>query len=100
MDDNGGCDQKCVNSEGSYECACDGGFKLDGTAKHCMGKFMISVYLLQYNLIIVFNAYLFPDHFNAKNYSKYKLTYSYIFIFTVSHNVLNLKLLLWDIVQI
>lgn len=36
LDDNGGCDQKCVNSAGSYECACDGGFKLDGTLKHCM----------------------------------------------------------------
>lgn len=35
---NGGCDQDCKNTEGSYECACEAGYVLSSNKKTCLGK--------------------------------------------------------------
>jgi hypothetical protein len=39
MSNNGGCEQTCVNSEGSYECICSSGSRLDSDGKGCVGKY-------------------------------------------------------------
>ena len=35
---NGGCNQKCNNTHGSFECACEKGFKLQPDSKSCSGN--------------------------------------------------------------
>lgn len=36
--DNGGCEQRCVNTLGSYQCACDPGYELGPDKKSCEGN--------------------------------------------------------------
>nr|CAD7580769.1 unnamed protein product [Timema californicum] len=33
-----GCEQKCINTLGGYECACEIGYELHSDGKHCEGK--------------------------------------------------------------
>lgn len=35
---NGGCQQRCVNTEGSYYCTCSEGYRLHPNGKDCVGK--------------------------------------------------------------
>lgn len=35
--ENGGCDQRCENTLGSYQCVCDEGFNLASNNKMCQG---------------------------------------------------------------
>ena len=35
LSSNGGCDQNCLNLEGSYKCSCEGGFLLAGDNRTC-----------------------------------------------------------------
>ena len=35
---NGGCTQKCVNTDGSFVCKCKPGFKLAADGKTCKGQ--------------------------------------------------------------
>lgn len=36
--DNGGCDEGCVNTKGSYECVCPPGKRLHWNRKDCLGE--------------------------------------------------------------
>ena len=36
-EDDGGCEQICTNTEGSYECSCRNGYVLDGNGLNCSG---------------------------------------------------------------
>ena len=36
--DNGGCNQKCINKIGSYQCECLQGFEMQADNKTCSGK--------------------------------------------------------------
>ena len=36
---NGGCNQNCVNNDGSYECTCNTGYVLDTDQRTCIGLF-------------------------------------------------------------
>ena len=36
-ENNGGCEQQCVNKEGSHNCSCEGGFKLENDGFKCTG---------------------------------------------------------------
>lgn len=36
--DNGGCEQGCVNTKGSYECVCPPGRRLHWNRKDCVGE--------------------------------------------------------------
>lgn len=37
--DNGRCEQRCVNTLGSYKCACDPGYELAADKRSCEGKY-------------------------------------------------------------
>ena len=37
LTDNGGCNQTCVNSAGSYKCTCGVGYYLGNDGKNCYG---------------------------------------------------------------
>ena len=39
-EDNGGCEQICTNTEGSYECSCRNGYVLDGNGHNCSGTYI------------------------------------------------------------
>ena len=39
-DDNGGCDHTCINIGGSYQCACNDGYKLNSDFHSCIGKIL------------------------------------------------------------
>ena len=39
--ENGGCEQRCVNKEGSYQCECNQGFQLQTDMRTCEGKHFI-----------------------------------------------------------
>ena len=39
--DNGGCDHKCVNKNGTFECKCNDGYKLEDDKKTCSGNILI-----------------------------------------------------------
>ena len=44
---NGGCDHNCNNTEGSFECSCNSGYKLEGD-RSCLGKYstiIVTIYL-------------------------------------------------------
>ena len=49
LDDNecatnkGGCDHTCLNTNGSYVCACMDGYELDEDQHGCSGMFMMQV---------------------------------------------------------
>ena len=38
---NGGCDHNCSNTEGSFECSCYIGYKLDDDRKSCLGTYHV-----------------------------------------------------------
>lgn len=38
---NGGCQQMCVNTLGSYRCECSEGFRIHADARTCIGKIVI-----------------------------------------------------------
>ena len=46
LTDNGGCNQTCTNSEGSFECSCATGFTLAEDSLNCDGK-KIKIYFQQ-----------------------------------------------------
>lgn len=39
--DNGRCEQRCVNTLGSYKCACDPGYELAADKRSCEGEYRI-----------------------------------------------------------
>lgn len=41
------CGGRCVNTPGSFKCACPAGYRLADDARSCIGE--ISAYLLQFN---------------------------------------------------
>ena len=51
---NGGCAQVCLNTLGSFSCACVNGFQLSGDGRNCSGKYTIvtlcfkQTYLFEY----------------------------------------------------
>lgn len=36
---NGGCQQTCVNTQGSYHCECSEGFRMHADGRTCIGKY-------------------------------------------------------------
>ena len=36
---NGGCEDECVNTDGSFYCDCTGGLILDSGGQNCTGRF-------------------------------------------------------------
>ena len=37
-DNNGDCEQICVNNEGSYSCSCKNGYSLNSNGRNCSGN--------------------------------------------------------------
>jgi hypothetical protein len=42
----GGCDHKCTNTLGSYQCSCRTGYKLDPNGHLCLGREIWVSYML------------------------------------------------------
>ena len=40
--DNGNCDHKCTDNDGSYECSCNDGYQLHTDERLCLGKYVPS----------------------------------------------------------
>ncbi len=36
---NGGCEQNCTNTEGSFNCFCDSRYSLDNNSLNCSGEY-------------------------------------------------------------
>ena len=47
---NGGCSQKCSNTDGSYYCSCSEGYRLKSDAFSCEGK--LKIYCNQYVIML------------------------------------------------
>ena len=45
---NGGCDDVCVNIEGSYTCTCRNGYVMDTTTNKCIGE-NVRIYIYCYS---------------------------------------------------
>lgn len=43
---NGGCQEQCINSVGSYQCRCSSGSTLMNDSHHCQGKVIILKYFM------------------------------------------------------
>jgi len=43
--DNGGCEQNCTNTQGSYQCGCFAGYIMSNVQKNCSGKVLIRLVL-------------------------------------------------------
>ena len=41
--DNGGCSQRCTNTEGSFNCGCTDGYMLDVIGKICIGTYWVTI---------------------------------------------------------
>ena len=50
LENNGGCDQSCVNKPGTFECKCKDGYTLAADAKTCEG-----IHYIQFSLLNLLN---------------------------------------------
>lgn len=52
--DNGGCEQRCVNTLGSFKCACDPGYELAPDKKSCEGNWVsLEWYLYAHSFVYI-----------------------------------------------
>ena len=57
-DENGGCSQICINTEGSFTCDCNTGFVLDSDGATCNGEYLLhETYTCVHTNIYVQNAF-------------------------------------------
>ena len=58
LDNKGGCNQICNNTEGSYHCLCNSsGYYMTSDNKTCQGSVVIIIILFQLSVIIVVYFY-------------------------------------------
>ena len=54
---NGGCNQICTNTIGSFLCSCNTGYELDSDQRTCVGEFMahtlFSILLIVYDILVI-----------------------------------------------
>ena len=55
-EDNGGCNQTCLNIDGSFECSCNDGYKLDANGRTCSGKYCLICIIVLYPIQISMNV--------------------------------------------
>ena len=54
ISNNGGCEDNCVNTEGSFRCSCPKGYDLSGNGKACQGiiKFVTNFIDIKFEVFI------------------------------------------------
>ena len=55
--DNGGCEQNCVNTVGSYTCSCNTGYTLNSDGHNCDGENNYNIFYILLNSELVFCVY-------------------------------------------
>ena len=50
LTNNGGCEQVCTNTDGSFSCSCDSGYSLDSNLLNCSGETLL---VLLFNLTLI-----------------------------------------------
>lgn len=64
---NGGCSHKCLNTEGSYECVCPKGFKVQYNQRVCVGE-CIAWWNQQHRRIFFLSYAYWPRPFSIHHY--------------------------------
>ena len=75
------CSHECRDTDGSYECDCPAGMKLDTDQRTCLGTFILTVSITQpQNLKVMFNILVFPYVFwhSWCNFKDIYLTFAFI----------------------
>lgn len=49
---NGGCQQTCVNTPGSYHCECSEGFRMHADARTCIGKSSTDIFITTFESLL------------------------------------------------
>lgn len=57
---NGGCQQTCVNTPGSYHCECSEGFRMHADGRTCIGKYSSEIFT---TLVVTIFSLLLPKDF-------------------------------------
>ena len=56
VEDYDGCNQTCTNTNGSFECSCNDGYKLDANGRTCSGKYCLICIIVLYPIQISMNV--------------------------------------------
>lgn len=56
---NGGCQQTCVNTQGSYRCECSEGFRMHADGRTCIGKYQTQIFI---TLVVTIFSLLLPTY--------------------------------------
>ena len=66
--DNGGCEQRCINSAGSHQCDCFEGYRYNNLRNRCDGKELLSIKMTK-SMSVVFITINTNQDWHLDNYT-------------------------------